>query len=194
MRNLVLTAIAFFMLTGFVQAQHMNIGIKGGLNFSTIHTDVDSDFNSKVGFVVGLLSHIHITENFALQPEVVYSTQGAAYKFTGIDYKLNLNYINIPVNFQYMFDNGFRLQAGPQIGFLTSAKAVSSGSDLDMKSNFENIDFGLTFGMSYVKPSTGFGIDLRYNLGFTNINANDVVNSYNRVLQLSLFYLFQHSS
>lgn len=194
MKNMLLTAIAFFMLSGILQAQHMNIGIKGGLNLSTIHTDISSDYKSRIGFVVGLLSHIHINENFAIQPEVVYSTQGSAYKFTGIDYKLNLNYINIPLNFQYMFDNGFRLQAGPQIGFLTSAKAVSSGSDLDMKSNFENIDIGLTIGMSYVKPSTGFGIDLRYNHGLSNINSNDIANAYNRVVQLSLFYLFQHSS
>ncbi len=194
MKHVLFTAIAFLLLAGSGQAQHMNLGIKGGLNAYTIHTDNNKNYNSKLGFNLGLLAHIHINSNYAFQPELVFSTQGTAYKIGGVDTKLNLNYINIPLNFQYMFDNGFRIQAGPQIGLLTSAKLVSGGSTAEMKSSFNGSDIGLTVGMSYVKPSTGFGIDVRYNHGLSNINANDITNSYNRGIQLSLFYLFQHSS
>jgi hypothetical protein len=54
----------------------------------------------------------------ALQPEAVYSSQGAKYTVNGAEHTLSLNYINIPLQIQYMFDNGFRLQTGPQAGFL----------------------------------------------------------------------------
>jgi hypothetical protein len=85
---------------------------------------------------------------YAFQPELVYSVQGTAYKINGLDAKLNLNYINIPWNFQYMFDNGFRLQAGPQLGLLSSAKLVSGSNDTDMKSGFYSSDMGITVGIS----------------------------------------------
>jgi hypothetical protein len=93
-----------------------------------------------------------------------------------------------------MFDNGFRIEAGPQLGILTSAKTKVGSNNLDVKDNFNSTDIGLTVGMSYVKPSTGFGYDIRYNHGLTNINSSDVDVNYNRGFQFGFFYLFQHKS
>lgn len=62
-----------------------------------------------------------------------------------------------------MFDNGFRLQAGPQLGILTTAKLKTGDITSDTKSNFKIADMGITVGVSYVKPSIGLGIDIRYN-------------------------------
>ncbi len=186
--------IAVLLVTTAGQAQHVNVGIKGGLNAYTIKGDNSGNFDPKLSFNVGLLGHIHMDKQFALQPEVVYSVQGTQYKSGGNDVKLNLNYVNIPFLFQYMFDNGFRLEAGPQLGILASAKSETGNASADVKNNYKSTDVGLVVGMSYVKPSTGFGYDLRYVHGFTNINESDAVNHYNRGLQLGLFYLFQHRS
>jgi hypothetical protein len=186
--------IAFVLITGASQAQHINIGIKGGLNAYTLQGDNSGNFDPKLSFNVGLLGHIHMDKQFALQPEVVYSVQGTQYKSGGNDVKLNLNYVNIPFLFQYMFDNGFRLEAGPQLGILASAKSETGNASADIKNNYKSTDVGLVVGMSYVKPSTGFGYDLRYVHGFTNINESHAVNHYNRGLQFGLFYLFQHRS
>jgi hypothetical protein len=93
-----------------------------------------------------------------------------------------------------MFDNGFRLQAGPQAGILISAKSKSNNNITDFKNDFNPIDFGVSIGASYVVPSTGFGIDARYNLGLSNINKNSSVNSTNRGIQLGMFYIFGHNS
>ena len=84
-----------------------------------------------------------------------------------------------------MFDNGFRLQAGPQLGFLVSA---------ENKNDLNPIELGISYGASYVVPSTGFGIDLRYNIGLTNINKSGDLKSTNRGLQLGVFYIFGHNS
>lgn len=194
MKHFLYTSIAFLLLMGVVQAQHVNIGIKGGLSSYTVIGDNGNGYNPKLGYVAGLLGHIHINNSFAIQPEVVFSIQGTAYKIAGVDNRLQINYINIPLNFQYMFDNGFRLQAGPQLGILVSSNLESNNLNTDLKDNYNSTDIGLTAGISYVKPSTGFGIDFRYNHGITNINSTNVTNSYNRGLQLTLFYLFRHRS
>ncbi len=194
MKSFLFALIALILLTVSTQAQHVNIGIKGGLNAYTIQGDNSGNFDPKLSFNVGLLGHIHMDKQFALQPEVVFSGQGTQYKSGGSDVKLNLNYVNIPLLFQYMFDNGFRLEAGPQLGILASAKSEIGNNSTDVKNNYKSTDIGLVVGMSYVKPSTGFGYDLRYVHGLTDISENNASNSYNRGLQFGLFYLFQHRS
>jgi hypothetical protein len=160
---------------------HVNLGIKGGINMYNVHNDNNTKYDQITGYYFGLLGHIHLSSQWAIQPELVYSKQGAKYE----DTKYNLDYINVPVLLQYMFDNGFRLQAGPQLGFLVSA---------DNKDDLNPIDFGVGIGVSYVVPSTGFGIDARYNLGLSNINKDDAVKSTNRGLQLGVFYIFGHNT
>ena len=187
-----LVALATTLLvTTAVNAQDINIGVKGGLNVYNINNDNNSEYDSKLGFHAGLIGHIHLTRQFAVQPELVYSVQGAKYTNGGIESKLNLGYINVPVLLQYMFDNGFRLQAGPQVGFMLNAKTEIGDVKTDVKDNFKTVDFGLGFGAGYVTTS-GFGIDARYNLGLSNINENDAVKSTNRGFQLGVFYLLKH--
>lgn len=185
MKSNLIAVLLVFMIIGTTSAQSFNLGIKGGLNLYTIGGDNDGSYDYKPSFHIGLLGHIHMSDNFALQPELVFSAQGAKY---GGDQKLDLNYINVPVLFQYMFDNGFRLEAGPQVGFLVSAEADGT----DIKDNFDGTDVGIAIGMSYVNPASNFGYDVRYNHGLTNINENDNVDAYNRGFQLGVFYLFKH--
>jgi hypothetical protein len=179
-----LIAFIAIIMVGTASAQPMAVGIKGGLNFYTLSGTNESSFDSKTSFHLGLLGHIHMSDEFALQPELVYSAQGTEY---GDNDKLNLDYLNVPLLFQYMFDNGFRLQAGPQLGFLVGAKADGD----DVQDNFKTVDFGLSFGASYVNPASGFGVDARYNHGLTDINESNGADSYNRGFQVGVFYLFK---
>ncbi|HEY6503726.1 MAG TPA: porin family protein [Chitinophagaceae bacterium] len=185
-------AAAAILITGAANAQNVNIGIKAGLNLYTINSDNNTNYDTKAGFHLGLLGHIHMAKQFALQPEIVYSAQGAKYTTDGVETKINLGYINVPVMFQYMFDNGFRLQAGPQVGFLINAKAETNNVSADIKDNLNGIDFALGVGAGYVNPASGFGIDARYNLGLSDINDESPVKSTNRGFQVGVFYLFKH--
>jgi hypothetical protein len=185
-------ALALVLMAGKASAQHVNIGVKGGLNLSNIHNSNGAEYDTKAGFLIGLIGHIHLAKQFALQPEIVYSAQGAKYTHAGMKTKIKLGYINVPVMFQYMFDNGFRLQAGPQVGFLINAKSETNDNDTDIKDNLKTVDFALGAGVGYVHPPSGWGVDARYNLGLSDINENSSVKSTNRGLQLSVFYLFKH--
>ena len=192
MKFLLSVAIAAILMTTQANAQHVNIGVKGGLNLYNIHNSNGTEYDTKAGVNLGLLGHIHLAKHVAFQPELVYSAQGAKYTIGGTETKINLNYINVPLLVQYMFDNGFRLEAGPQIGFLASANSKTGSVKTDIKDNLKTVDVGLGFGISYVHPPTGFGVDLRYNLGLTDINENSSVKSTNRGVQLGVFYLFNH--
>jgi hypothetical protein len=185
-------AIAAMLISGIAGAQHVNFGVKGGLNVYNISNDNNSKFDSKTGIHLGLLGHIHLDRSIAVQPELVYSSQGAKYTSGGTNYKLNLGYINIPVMLQYMFSNGFRLEAGPQLGFLISAKSENNNNSIEVKNNYKTVDFAAGLGVGYIKPSSGLGAGLRYNVGLSNINENSSVKSTNNGLQLSLFYQFKH--
>jgi opacity protein-like surface antigen len=189
-----IAVIAAMLISGAASAQHVNIGIKGGVNLYNIHNDNGTKYDMKVGYNIGLLGHIHLGSQFAMQPELVFSTQGAKYKIANTNAELNLNYINIPLLFQYMFDNGFRLEAGPQLGFLVSAKSKVGNTSTDIKNNFNAVDIGLGVGMSYVNPPSGFGFDIRYNVGLNDISENSSVKTSNRGAQIGVFYLFSNRS
>ncbi len=164
------------------QSTHVQFGVKGGLNFANVHTEDSEDaLDNLTSFHLGALAHIHMTDRFALQPELFYSGQGAKEG----DYKMKLGYLNLPVLGQVMFGEGFRIQTGPQIGYLMSAKA----DDEDVKDQFNKMDFSWVFGASYL-TSLGLGIDARYNLGLSNINESDAYKVKNRVFSVGLFYQF----
>jgi hypothetical protein len=185
---------AALLIAGTASAQHVNIGIKGGLNLSTIHQDNKAEINSRAGYHLGLMGHMHLTNKFAMQPELVFSSQGAKYNLSGATAIHKLNYVNVPVMFQYMFDNGFRLQAGPQVGFLLNANSNLDNTSSDVINSYKTLDFGLGLGASYVNPATGFGVDARYNLGLRDISENSAVRATNRGFQFGVFYLFGHRS
>ncbi len=182
--------LAAILMAGTANAQKVNFGIKGGVNIYNIHNSNSIDYNPVVGFHAGGLVHIHLSKLFALQPEIFYSTGGANYKNGPFDTRYNLGYINVPVLVQYMFLNGLRLQAGPQLGFLVSAKSKTGDIKQDFKNDLNTVDFGLATGASYLVPNTGFGFDARVNFGLTDINKEGTVTSTNRGLQLGVFYLF----
>lgn len=185
-------ALAAFLTVTTASAQHVNIGVKAGLNLYNINNDNGTEYDTKAGFHAGLLGHIHLSKQWAVQPELVYSAQGAKSTVTGVDTKINLGYINLPIMIQYMFNNGFRVQAGPQAGFLISAKAEANNKSTDIKDELKTVDFALGFGAGYIHTASGLGVDARYNLGLSNINDNSTVKQTNRGFQLGVFYQFRH--
>ena len=190
MKKMLSVSSVILLFSLFATAQHTSFGVKAGINASTIDVDYTQDFDTKVGLHLGGLAHINISPHFAFQPELVYSMQGAK---SGDD-KFKTGYINSPLLAQYMTLNGFRLQTGPQVGFLISAKSESGDAELDVKDQFETIDFSWAFGAGYLFPgASGLGIDVRYNLGLSNISDGDLYEIINRVFQVGLFYQFNQA-
>lgn len=201
MKKNMLTAVAVIVFA-FSNAQQTKFGVKGGINLATIAGDIENT-SSKVGFHVGGFAEFKLSDKFSIQPEVLYSTQGTKEK--GNDYgssgevsEIELNYkfayLNIPILAKYYVAEKFSLEAGPQIGFVVSAKGeytqAGRSEEGDIKKDYETIDFGLDFGAGY-DFTENISVGLRYNLGLTNLlKYADDSKMHNSVFSLSVGYKF----
>ena len=179
----------------------VHFGVKAGLNLADIEA---SDTKYKAGIHGGIFGEFKFN-NFALQPELLFSMQGAKIKEVdaGIDYtiRMNMNYLNIPLMAKYYVMEGLCFEIGPQLGILLSAKAKTEASvalanvstTVDMKSYMKDIDFSLNFGLSYQIPHLPLGFYARYSLGITDltkeIESGDEPGK-NRVFQAGAFVKF----
>lgn len=193
MKKIIMTAAAV-MAFAFSNAQEVKFGVKGGINLSNFTGDIE-DNTSKVGFQVGGFAEIKVSDKFSVQPELLYSEQGTKYDGDE-DFKYNFSYLNVPVMAKYYVADKFSLEAGPQIGFLLSAKAKGEEGDIsvdaDVKDFFETIDLGLNFGAGY-DFTENLSAGLRYNLGLLNIaktEDGDDSKLNNSVFSLSVGYKF----
>lgn len=191
MKKIILAAIAV-MAFGFTNAQETRFGIKGGLNITSFAGGNYYDSKSLVGFQVGGFAEIKIIERLAIQPEVLYSTQGAKQEVGMTNFDSKLDYINIPVLAKFYVTKQFTVEAGPQIGFLVSAK--NNGNNA--KDLYKSADTGFNFGAGY-NFTDNVSVNLRYTVGISNIedyNIDNVQQYYdspkNSVLALTLGYKF----
>ena len=168
-------------------------GLKGGVNISTIKIDDFDENDSRIGLHVGGLAHIHLSPQWALQPELLYSTEGGKVDFGGGSEATYKNdYVNIPLMIQYMFDNGFRLEAGPQLGLMVNSEIEDEdGNEADADDTFKSTNVSVGFGLNYLSHS-GLGVGGRYNLGVSNI-AEGSGDAKGRVFQISLFYMLDNA-
>jgi opacity protein-like surface antigen len=203
-------SVAALLTIGFTaQAQEIKYGIKAGLNLADWGMDAENT-NVRPGLNVGVLAEINFTENFAIQPEVVYSQQGTKLTVNTFtynqppyttEYTSKLDYINVPIAAKYYIIDGLSIQAGPQVGFLINAKdrvevPESIGGDIsveqDAKDGYKKVDFSILGGIGYDLP-LGIFVQARYTYGLSNINddkeTSDVKLS-NNVISFSVGYKF----
>jgi hypothetical protein len=193
-----------------LSAQEVKFGAKGGLNISTINVNdtslaVQEDSKSAIGFHLGGFAEIKLTDKFALQPELLFSLQGAKSEYTETDVEtfpgggvvtgtfenkstVKTSYINLPILAKFYATEKLFFVAGPQFGFLTSAKGsgestftetttgvggttteVNTITDptVDIKKNFKGLNVSLGLGGGYFFTENLFA-EARYNVGLTN--------------------------
>ncbi|MGC4129574.1 MAG: porin family protein [Bergeyella sp.] len=189
-------AIAASSLT-FAQS----FGIKGGMNLSTISDDTDLNQKSKVGYYAGAFVNLPLAESFSLQPEVLYNNLGAKFTEDEDSATLNLDYISVPVMFQYNLVPEFYLEAGPEFGFLVNSKVKSDnalveavGNEIYKKDNLNSFNFGVGLGAGF-NFTKNVGLSARYVAGFTdftkeNSDADDDAKNRNNTFQVGLNFKF----
>ena len=94
--------------------------------------------------------------------------------------------------FQYMFNNGFRIEAGPQVGFIIDAEDKFGSIEVDRDDAYKETDVSIGVGLNYLTHS-GLGVGGRYNFGVSDISKTGPNNVTNRVFQLSIFYMFDNA-
>lgn len=180
---LIVSVLTIFGFTN-IQAQDIQFGAKLGLNFSTITGDTPDNAEWITSIINGgIYAEIPLNEKFSFQPEVMYSRQG----FSIDEDIISLDYLNVPLMGKYYVTKGLSLEAGPQIGFLLSAK----NDGFNLKDNYKTLDFGLNFGLGY-KLDNGLNFGARYNVGLSNISDDSFGNTTirNSTVQVMIGYSF----
>lgn len=184
--------LAVSMLTLFAAgaaAQGISGGLKAGLNLANLNGDDVEGTDMKIGYHFGAYAKLSVSDAFFVQPELLWNAVGAKMSEDGVDGKYNLNYISVPVMLGYSFGK-ISVQAGPQIGFLTSAKVKAevdgNSGEVDIKDSLKGTDFGVNVGLG-----ADFGkinAAARYCIGLSNIADSDNADVKNGVIQLSVGY------
>ncbi|WP_333694398.1 porin family protein [Flavobacterium sp.] len=171
-----------FCLIGFSQAnaQMVKFGVKAGANFASLDGDDLSGLDTYTSFHFGAIVEFKIFENFSIQPELLYSSQGAKVNSVALN-DINYNYITVPALAKfYLISNKLSLEAGPQFSFLI---------DDNVKDQFEtkSFDFGAVGGLGFQITENIFA-QARYVVGLTDTSSDAEIK--NRVIQVSLGYRF----
>lgn len=198
MKKILLTVVAAVVCVSGAFAQ-LSMGPKVGLNVSSVTGD---GTKYRAGVNVGIFGNYRINRLFAIQPEFLYSMQGAAFDdVTILSQTLKSNYtshyIDIPVLLKVYPWRGLNVQVGPQFGFCVDDEYKLKVNDEEISSKdleqygydtkARTFDFAIALGLGY-EFDFGMTIDARYNFGLTNIYEEG--DGKNTMFMLSLGYKF----
>jgi len=195
MRVLSGVLVLLFVLFGVsgAMAQELSWGLKGGINLATLSSDEtpSPDLNYRIGLVAGGFFTWPLGARFDIQPEALFSQQGASASALGVDAKIKIDYLVVPILMRYKTatsGNSVVFFAGPSLGVKLNAEATaeSGGQTIkeDIDNDIETLDVGVVFG-----GGLEFGrctIDGRFTWGFSNINAdvNEPAKTRSRVISI----------
>lgn len=180
----------------------INFGIKGGVNRAYISTNSgdqtfdERDKNStaaKFGYHAGLFMHFPLTEKLALQPELLFSTQGRKTTDYFI-YETHLNYLSLPLLLEIKPFEDFGLIVGPHFNYLLSAKTKAEDGTYDAGYVYDNNwDIGWTGGI-VVQVTPKLYLTARYKQGLSTLTKKQLggeghpadLNNRNQVIQIGV--------
>ena len=198
MKKYIFTAGIIILSLTSLKAQNIKYGVKAGTQLSNF-IGKDLENKSVVNAFGGLYANIKLSEKLFVQPELLYSIQGAKSTpeydtfggegVTDMDERIKLDYLNIPIMLQYAVAKNVCLEIGPQVGILLNSEAeldatITTGVGIsheketfDLKDYANTLDLGLNLGGVYTMDN-GLNFTLRYSLGLTSIGDKDAKKSF----------------
>ena len=160
-----LTLLICICFATLAQAQNFRGGAFAGLSLSQIDGDTYSGY-TKPGFIVGASVSKALSEDFALAMEFKFIQKGArassfSDEFGGDDYKVSLNYIQIPLLAKYNVWNNIWMEAGIGFAYLIDYKEERNDNRLkDLP--FRKSEFAILAGAAYDIPNTILRVGARF--------------------------------
>ena len=178
MKKSLILAIALVFISINSHAQKVKFGLKAGANFANLTGNDADGFDGLTSYHIGAVLELNILENFSVQPELLYSSQGA--KQDGFD-DVKLDYVTVPVLAKfYLISDRLSLEAGPQFSFLVN-------DNLDNTFEKKDYDFAAVGGLGFNFTKNIFA-QARYVVGLTDTTKDAEIK--NSIIQVSLGYTF----
>ncbi|TDE08710.1 porin family protein [Dyadobacter psychrotolerans] len=185
MKNLSIV-ITLLLISTFSFAQSFSIGPKAGLNISN-YTGGNIESDALVGYHIGGVLNYGFGDHFSIQPEVLFSTQGAKVTNNGAKSDFKISYVTVPVMLKLKTTGGFYVEAGPQVGF----RASSDIPDQTFNNFAKGLDLSVGAGIGF-QSNVGLGVGVRYIAGLSKVgdfSGNDIDPDFkNSVIQASIFW------
>jgi hypothetical protein len=183
--------VLLLLLGGEASAQDVSWGVKGGVNFATLSVDTDPgpSFKYRIGLVAGGFFTWPVASHLDIQPEALFSQQGATLDVTDVEPVIEIDSLATPVLVRYKLrptGRGLVIFGGPSFGFKLTAKARATISGTtttdDIGDDIKGVDYGLVFGAGW--EAGRLTIDGRYNWGLSGIATDESVGekTTNRVI------------
>lgn len=178
--------ILLFMASYVTKAQTGSVqyGLQAGTNIADFKGEGTSDIKSRIAFNAGLLMLYKLNPSLALNLSLLYGGHGgkegpSTYAFSSIF---------LPVLASLMIYH-FNLYLGPQISYLLSAKAKSSGGETDIKDNYKSLNTAAVAGLGYMF-NQNLGLTAKYSLGLGNIHKSaTAANVQHTIFMINLIWL-----
>ena len=195
-------ALAFFTIATNAQSLiPIKYGIKVGLNFSNLnitstidgvqHGVQPTDNSSQTGISAGFIVHIPLSDEWFINPEVLYSQKGASFNYAFThdyeinqrdEYKMNnqvtLSYVELNPTISYKATDKLALNFGPSVSFLIGEDITPQDLERDNANTAHiltdglvetaSLDVGLNLGISYFFTEHFF-VDSRVYTGFIEV-------------------------
>ncbi len=190
MKKFIVTAMLALAMVAGANAQ-FKLGPTVGLNMANLSGDIDGN-SMKMGFKIGAAAEYSFNEMWSIAPELAYSSKGTQYDILGETLKMNLNYLELPINAQFRApladDFNFLAFAGPYLAY-----GLSVGGDFDAEFGSDDdqinpFDFGLNFGIG--AEYKNFFLKAQYQLGLSNLHNAGDDSLKNTNIGISLGYMF----
>ncbi len=170
-------------LPAMMFSQQFDAGIKTGISASQISGDQLGGFD-KPGIYAGIFTSIELNQKSLITLEMNYVEKGSrklARPDKGIynSYRLMLNYIEIPVTYQYFIHDMLSLESGPSFGVLIKRDNNEEDENgvLNGTRPFNKYEFALNGGMNFWF-NDNFAIGGRYSVSLLPVRKHDSGSTY----------------
>lgn len=200
--------LILFALTSDLNSQELVFGFTGGLNMNTISTK-ESDGGLKVGANIGGIAQLKLNDEMSLMANLRFSSKGQQFSkiidsnnnYLKVYNSTSLYYIDIPLLYQYYFEDIIGIEAGPTFNFCLGGKNKEKIGNEEWnvakfeKGTYNPFEFGLAFGIFTrdlgQNAFNNIFIEFRYFIGLTNF-IKDYDRNTNTGVFLNIGYIIEH--
>ena len=171
--------IVILLSVGITQAQLLNFGLKGGMNFNSngdlttidgFEQDLKISSDDQTGYHIGALAEIKLPLFLYVRPELLFTHTKSKYTENNYDSDLTLNKIDIPVLIGLRFLKIGRIFAGPVFSYIQKVD-LKSTDVFDEVKKISSDDFSTGMQLGAGLEFGKFGGDIRWEKGFSDTTA-----------------------
>lgn len=149
-----------------------------GINACQIHGDSYSGYD-KAGLFGGIAVNARLTKKTSIEAGFYFSQKGARHnqnpeKNDYSFYRVNLNYIDLPLSLKYYLNKDYFITLGPSVAYLADYREETELGDWTGVYPFEKFEYGVNFGIGK-KIKEKFFVEVRTSNSFAPIRSYGVI-------------------